>query len=80
MPMYEFDCVDCHTTFEELVLAGSGQTEIACPACASRQVSRRLSAFAVGAASSFGSSHSASGDPAGSSCATGGCCSGGSCW
>lgn len=80
MPMYEFDCVDCHKTFEELVLAGSAETEIACPSCASRHVSRRLSAFAVGASSSFGSAQSPSESSAGSSCASGGCCSGGNCW
>jgi len=80
MPMYEFDCVDCHRTFEELLLAGSAETEVACPSCSSHHVSRRLSAFAVGAASSSFGSSQASSDTSGGSCATGGCCSGGNCW
>ncbi|MBI5531749.1 MAG: zinc ribbon domain-containing protein [Deltaproteobacteria bacterium] len=75
MPMYEFDCSDCHKTFEELVLSGTDPDAVSCPACTSKHVAKRLSAFAVGASSSFGSDASASAG----SCASGGCCSGGSC-
>jgi putative FmdB family regulatory protein len=74
MPMYEFDCVDCKKSFEELVL--SGDPDVSCPACTSTHVSKRLSAFAVGAGAAESSSAPAA---TSSSCATGGCCSGGSC-
>jgi putative FmdB family regulatory protein len=73
MPMYEFDCADCHESFEELVLSGSDVDSVSCPSCTSHRVSKKLSAFAVGAASggSFDTGYSG-----GSSCSGGGCCSG----
>ena len=43
MPIYEYRCGGCERTFEELVRSSS--EEIACPACASRDVKRLLSVF-----------------------------------
>lgn len=74
MPMYEYDCADCHQSFEELVFAEADRAAVSCPACASLRVSRKLSAFAVGAGGTAQHADFASG----SSCASGGCC-GGSC-
>jgi len=72
--MYEFDCADCHKSFEELVMSGT-EDSVSCPSCTSKHVAKKLSAFAVGAAS--GGSFDASSYSGGSSC-SGGCC-GGSC-
>lgn len=44
MPMYEFRCTACGTEFEALVRAGDSK---ACPQCASADVERLLSLFAV---------------------------------
>jgi putative FmdB family regulatory protein len=43
LPIYEYRCGACERTFEELVRSSS--EEIACPACASREVKRLLSVF-----------------------------------
>jgi putative FmdB family regulatory protein len=41
MPIYEFECEECGSRFEELVEAGA--EGIACPACGSRRTRRLLS-------------------------------------
>ena len=46
MPLYEYQCRDCHHHFELLVRE---QTVLACPACESRALDKQLSVFAVGA-------------------------------
>ncbi len=46
MPLYEYECQDCHQHFELLVRE---QTVLACPACRSRAIEKQLSVFAVGA-------------------------------
>ncbi len=82
MPMYEFRCTDCQTTFEELVFATADLADVSCPSCASTNVSKQLSAFAVGTGSSglSGADYSGSaGGDYGGGCDTGGCCSGGTC-
>ena len=43
MPIYEYNCRDCHTGFEQLVL--SPREAVACPACESKKVERQLSVF-----------------------------------
>jgi putative FmdB family regulatory protein len=44
MPIYEFECDECGTRFEELVAAGT--TAAACPSCGSDRTDRRYSAQA----------------------------------
>jgi len=51
MPLFEFKCRDCGTTFEKIV--PSSTTQVACKKCAGPHVEKLLSVFAVG-----GSSHS----------------------
>jgi putative FmdB family regulatory protein len=43
VPLFDFECAACGTSFEELVTAGSTP---ACPACGSDQVTRRWSPVA----------------------------------
>ncbi len=66
MPLYEFQCTACQSTFEELLRVSAPATDVACPKCGSRQVRRKVSTFA-----SRGSGGSAS-FAAASSCSTGG--------
>lgn len=46
MPLYEYECRDCHHHFELLVRE---QTVLACPSCQSDELEKQLSVFAVGA-------------------------------
>lgn len=41
MPMYDFECQDCHKRFEDLLFEGDENP--ACPACASRNTVRLVS-------------------------------------
>ena len=43
MPIYEYSCRHCHSSFEELVL--SPRETVACPQCESREVEKQLSVF-----------------------------------
>lgn len=49
MPIYEYTCKSCETKFDKLVRSMSKQEEIPCPKCGSKQTTRDLSLFAVGA-------------------------------
>jgi putative FmdB family regulatory protein len=44
MPIYEFECEECGTRFDELVAAEGAPPP--CPECASEQVRRLISSFA----------------------------------
>lgn len=63
MPIYEYQCLDCGAPFEELVLSCDEKPD--CPVCKSKEVVKKVSAFASGgfsgsgvsAASSCGHSH-----------------------
>jgi len=50
MPIYEYRCTDCGTTFEELTFHADDHAAVTCRSCAGRRVTRVLSAFAVHAA------------------------------
>jgi putative FmdB family regulatory protein len=45
MPIFEYKCRDCGTTFEKLVIPSAG--EVVCQDCASPRVEKLLSGFAV---------------------------------
>ncbi len=76
MPIYEYVCESCETRFEKLVRRFGDS--VACPSCASGEVDRQLSVFAVAVSAS-----------APANCATGACspesgcgqgaCGGGAC-
>jgi putative FmdB family regulatory protein len=46
MPLFEFRCRDCGTTFEKIV--PSSTTPVSCKQCESPKVDKLLSVFAVG--------------------------------
>jgi len=66
MPIFEFMCVNCGTTFEHLVRSAAVQEAIICPQCASSTVNKKFSTFGVKGGSA--GSSIASGD----NCAPGG--------
>jgi len=70
VPIYEYRCRACGHAFEKLVYGGGGPA-VACPGCASGEVTRTLSIFGVKA----GAGPVASTVPSGGG--AGGCCGGG---
>lgn len=71
MPIYEYDCVKCGTSFEELVASSEDSSKVACPGCRSRRVKRRFSLFGFRSKGESGETRTSS-----SSC---GSCSAASC-
>lgn len=67
MPIYEYRCRACERDFERYL--STPATAVACPACASDNVMRKLSVFGLRASGDVASSM-----PTG---AAGGCCGGG---
>jgi putative FmdB family regulatory protein len=47
MPLYEYQCSDCHTRFELLVSFADADNGIVCQKCHSEHVRRLVSAFAT---------------------------------
>lgn len=45
MPIYEFECDQCHQEFEELVLRASDAEKMTCPTCHSERVHKKISLF-----------------------------------
>jgi putative FmdB family regulatory protein len=68
MPIYEYRCRGCGKDFETYVPGASAK--VACPACASGDITRKLSVFGR---------KSESGSVASSMPSGGGCCGGGGC-
>ncbi|OLB04132.1 MAG: hypothetical protein DMD98_13510 [Candidatus Rokuibacteriota bacterium] len=66
MPIYEYRCTHCEEEFERYVAGPT--TAVACPACASAKVMRKLSVFGLKTTGSFTPSTMSTG---------GGCCGGG---
>jgi len=64
MPMYEFHCDACDTSFDEIVSMSDRDRKVVCPKCGSKKTGRKLSVVAVGAgkaAASGGGGHVHSG-------------------
>jgi putative FmdB family regulatory protein len=61
MPIFEYACRKCGKVFEKLIL-GKDRLDLVCPACGSRRVKQKFSAFATATAAS---------KPSASACATG---------
>ena len=47
MPMYEYRCAACESTYEQLRRMSDADTGLQCPQCGSEQVERQVSACAV---------------------------------
>ena len=45
MPLYEFQCQQCNTVFEELVRMGCTGEGLACPQCQSGDIRKMMSTF-----------------------------------
>jgi len=67
MPIYEYQCRGCDEDFEKYLPAPS--TAVACPACGSDGVTRKLSVFGLKSSGEFASSMA----PQGGGCCGGGC-------
>ncbi len=68
MPIFEYECKDCRSTFELLMRS---DTKLACPSCESERIVRKLSLFAA---------HTKKPEGAVPHCHTGGCgCNLGKC-
>ena len=59
MPIYEFDCAGCGSSFDKLVRSMSAVNDVTCPSCSSPEVKKKLSLFASRSIGQ-GSSNSAS--------------------
>jgi putative FmdB family regulatory protein len=70
MPIYEYHCNDCDSSFEMLV--GKGESSVACPTCQGINLKREMSLFAAGRDSGAAA---LKGGPSNGS--PGGCCGGG---
>ncbi len=66
MPIYEYRCKQCGSTFEKLVKLSTKTSEIECPKCGARRAEKAMSVFeSAGSASSGGSSLGSSCGPIG---------------
>jgi len=68
MPVYDYECKECGTTYDILHLTREIKEDIICPNCGSGEHKRLISASAIAVSRGGGNE----------SCSTGNCC-GGSC-
>lgn len=47
MPIFEFECRQCQSNFEELVRNSEAVTQVECPKCGGKKVKKKLSTFAA---------------------------------
>lgn len=73
MPIYEYHCTECDTTFEKRRTFGQADDPISCLRCESPQVERLLSSFMFSVNRGNGAPSADSAQAAG--CACGGACS-----
>ena len=45
MPIYEFDCKECGSSFDKLVRSAAAIGEVTCPGCDSPDIKKKLSLF-----------------------------------
>jgi putative FmdB family regulatory protein len=77
MPIYEYACHGCGSSFERLVRRFD--EAVACPDCASAAVEKQLSVFAVASAKSSSPSTAFAGCGGGACASPEGPCAGGAC-
>jgi putative FmdB family regulatory protein len=76
MPVFEYSCSDCDTSYEILHRGAEREDAIVCPSCDSRRYRKRFSVFAAATAGAGGVSSCSDGScaPAPSSPCFGGSC------
>jgi putative FmdB family regulatory protein len=47
VPIYEFQCEECGSPFEDLVSSAIAAPQVECPECGSRLVKKRISLFGM---------------------------------
>jgi putative FmdB family regulatory protein len=52
MPIYEFKCNRCGSTFEQLVFSSDGEDNFICPSCGAGETCRLMSSFSCGSTGS----------------------------
>ncbi len=45
MPLFEYECLECHTTFTEIVLPWEKDKTVQCPSCGSQDIKKLISRF-----------------------------------
>ena len=65
MPIYEYQCEDCHTRFEKLVRRAAEVADVDCPSCGQKHVSQQYSTFAAHANGATSSQREAPACPGG---------------
>lgn len=48
MPIYAFECQECHKRFDELIRNATDLADIRCPECGSEEVRREVTAPSLG--------------------------------
>ncbi len=71
MPIYEYECPQCHAKFEELVRSEAAASRVVCYQCGHQRVQRQFSVFSAHAAPTRSSSRPPGG--------CGGCGAAGTC-
>ena len=69
MPIYEYRCESCQSSFEALVTRSEPQAE--CPGCGSQNLAREMSVFASSVSGGNGAAQTASPAPAPRGCGSG---------
>jgi putative FmdB family regulatory protein len=77
MPIYEYECANCHATFEKLRPMSQAHAPAICVHCGSTETSRAISLFSAISKGSDGGSRAIRGT--GGGCATCGATSCGNC-
>ena len=54
MPIFEYECENCHHSFEKILLSQSGTHDVNCPECGSSHLKKKVSVFGVGGGESGG--------------------------
>jgi len=70
MPLFEFECIECNKTFEDLMRNNADLNTVICPFCGSENAKKKISTFASRVVGASISSNMSSGISA-SSCSSG---------
>jgi putative FmdB family regulatory protein len=75
MPVYDYQCTDCNSTYDIFHKGREVKEDVVCPFCGSVHHKKLMSIPVV----SIGSTFSSSDYPGATSCNTGNCCGSGNC-